>query len=103
MFTQQHEGLNLRIRQVRQEQFGARGVKELAQLLGISELAWLDFEAGSGVPAHILLDFIELTGVSALWLMCGEGSKFRPATTGHTENPEQQDDLPFVRLYYATN
>lgn len=103
MFTQQHAGLSVRIRQVRQEQFGAQGVRQLAQLLGVSDLAWLDFEAGSGVPAHILLDFIDLTGVSALWLMCGEGPKFRPESATPAKGQELSEEPPFVRLYYAAN
>ncbi|WP_406698970.1 hypothetical protein V5E97_08800 [Singulisphaera sp. Ch08] len=53
-------------------------------------MSWLNYEEiGEAMPAQILLRFIELTGVDPLWLMRGEGMKYRQGrrTNAPESNP----------------
>jgi len=58
--------------------------------MGVGMNDWMIYEtAGETIPAQTLLRFIERTGVNPLWLLTGEGAKFRPkhsALEGATRN-----------------
>jgi transcriptional regulator with XRE-family HTH domain len=69
--------LSRRLREIRQELFGDHGGPELARRLGLPARTWYNYETGVTVPAEILLAFIEATGSDPLWLLNGEGHRFR--------------------------
>jgi hypothetical protein len=83
------EPLGDRLRQIREEVYGDDGVAELSAQLGISTQTWLNYEdLGELAPAQILLRFLELTGADALWLLKGEGERYR---RGRSRRPEVGD------------
>ena len=43
----------------------------------IPALTWDHFENGVTIPARIILQFIELTGVEPHWLLTGNGERYR--------------------------
>jgi phage repressor protein C with HTH and peptisase S24 domain len=51
----------------------------MARRLGIPVRTWYNYEGGVTVPAEVILKIIELTNVEAVWLLHGEGPKFRNA------------------------
>jgi hypothetical protein len=68
--------LSRRLREIRQEIFGDHGGPELARRLGLPARTWYNYETGVTVPAEVLLEFIEQTGVCPAWLLNGEGPKY---------------------------
>jgi Peptidase S24-like/Bacteriophage CI repressor helix-turn-helix domain len=66
-----------RLREVRQEMFGEHGGPELARRLNIPARTWYNYETGVTVPAEVLLGFIEQTGTNPVWLLTGDGPKYR--------------------------
>jgi len=79
--------LSERLRDLRTEFHGERGGPDLARALGIPVRTWYNYETGVTVPAEIILRIVELTSVEPVWLLRGEGPKFRakaiePATPG---------------------
>lgn len=66
-----------RLREIRIEVFGERGGSEMARQLGVPVRTWYNYESGVTVPAEVLLRFLELTGVEPVWLLHGEGPRFR--------------------------
>ncbi len=62
-----------RLRLVRQQLFGEHGGPELARRLGLPARTWYNYETGVTVPAEVLLNFIEQTGVNSNWLLNGTG------------------------------
>jgi hypothetical protein len=69
--------LSRRLREIRQELFGDHGGPELARRLNLPARTWYNYETGVTVPAEILLSFIEQTGANPMYLISGEGPKFR--------------------------
>ncbi len=69
--------LSRRLREIRQELFGDHGGPELARRLNLPARTWYNYETGVTVPAEVLLGFIDHTGANPLWLLSGEGPKFR--------------------------
>jgi hypothetical protein len=69
--------LSRRLREVRQEQFGDHGGPELARRLNLPARTWYNYETGVTVPAEVMLSFIDQTGANPLWLLSGEGPKYR--------------------------
>jgi hypothetical protein len=69
--------LSRRLREIRQDIFGEHGGPELARRLGLPARTWYNYETGVTVPAEVLLEFIEQTGASPIWLLSGEGSRYR--------------------------
>jgi hypothetical protein len=53
----------------------------MARRLGIPVRTWYNYEGGVTVPAEVILKIIELTSVEAVWLLHGEGPKFRNSKT----------------------
>lgn len=70
-------GLSDRLRSLRTEYYGDRGGPDLARTLGIPVRTWYNYENGVTVPAEIILRIVELTSVEPVWLLRGEGPKFR--------------------------
>lgn len=70
-------GLSDRLRSLRNEFYGERGGPDLARTLGIPVRTWYNYENGVTVPAEIILRIVELTSVEPVWLLRGEGAKFR--------------------------
>jgi len=68
-----------RLRTIRSELFGERGGPEMARRLNLPIRTWYNYEAGVTVPAEVVLRFMELTAVEPLWLLHGQGAKFRSA------------------------
>jgi hypothetical protein len=71
--------LSRRLREVRQELFGEHGGPELARRLNLPARTWYNYETGVTVPAEVLLGFIDQTGANPIWLLSGEGPKYRRA------------------------
>jgi SOS-response transcriptional repressor LexA len=69
--------ISARLREVRQELFGEHGGPELARRLGLPARTWYNYETGVTVPAEVLLSFIDQTGINPLWLLAGQGPKYR--------------------------
>ena len=73
-----------RLGSLRAEMFGDRGGPELARQLGLPVRTWYNYESGVTVPAEVILKIIELTSVEPMWLLHGQGPKFRtPGDDGH--------------------
>ena len=72
--------LSERLREIRTELHGERGGSEMARRLGLPIRTWYNYESGVTIPAEVILKFVELTSVEPLWLLHGEGSKFRIAS-----------------------
>lgn len=69
--------ISSRLREVRQDLFGEHGGPELARRLNLPARTWYNYETGVTVPAEVLLNFIEQTGTNPIWLLSGEGPKYR--------------------------
>ena len=69
--------LAARVREVRLDKFGDEGVTNLSRALKIPARTWEHFENGVTIPAGILLQFIEITGVEPHWLLTGNGDRYR--------------------------
>ncbi len=69
--------ISRRLREIRQELFGEHGGPELARNLGLPARTWYNYETGVTVPAEVLLSFIEQTETNPLWLLTGNGPKYR--------------------------
>lgn len=70
-------GLSERLREIRTELFGDRGGPDLARRLEIPVRTWYNYETGVTVPAEIILRIVELTSVEPVWLLRGDGPRFR--------------------------
>ncbi len=66
-----------RLREIRQELFGEHGGPELARRLNLPARTWYNYETGVTVPAEVLLSFIDQTGTNPVWLLSGQGPKYR--------------------------
>ena len=66
-----------RVREIRLEKFGAAGVASSSQSMNIAARTWEHFENGVTMPAWVLLQFIEITGVDPHWLLTGDGERYR--------------------------
>ena len=66
-----------RLVSLRRDIFGTRGGPAIARYLNISARSWYNYENGVTVPGEILLKVIEVFAVEPLWLLSGEGSRFR--------------------------
>ncbi len=69
--------ISRRLRDVRQELFGEHGGPELARRLNLPARTWYNYETGVTVPAEVLLSFIDQTGANPVWLLSGEGNRYR--------------------------
>ena len=86
--------LSERLRELRTEFFGERGGPDMARTLGILVRTWYNYESGVTVPAEIILQVVELTSVEPVWLLRGEGPKFRPnGSIAHPSNGLQTSSI----------
>jgi hypothetical protein len=85
--------LSRRLREIRQELFGEHGGPELARRLSLPARTWYNYETGVTVPAEVLLGFIDQTGANPLWLLTGEGMKYR-----HHNSELELSDLSPIEL-----
>src|SRR4051794_24423034 len=85
--------LSRRLREIRQELFGEHGGPELARRLSLPARTWYNYETGVTVPAEVLLSFIDQTGANPLWLLSGDGSKYRRA-----QDEQMLSDLSPIEL-----
>jgi Peptidase S24-like len=76
--------LSRRLREIRQEIFGDHGGPELARRLGLPARTWYNYETGVTVPAEVLLGFIEQTGAHPIWLLTGDGPRYRRSSDERT-------------------
>jgi hypothetical protein len=65
-----------RVREVREELYGAHGGPLLADMLRLPYRTWTNYEAGCTIPAQVILRFIESTRAHPHWLLTGEGEKY---------------------------
>ena len=77
-----------RMREIRMELYGDRGGSEMARQLGVPIRTWYNYESGVTVPAEVLLKFMELTSVEPMWLLHGQGEKFRAAASAGAPTAE---------------
>jgi hypothetical protein len=66
-----------RVQSVRREIFGECGGPVLARKLKLPYRTWMRYEAGTMMPAEILLRFLRLTNAHPYWLLTGRGPKYR--------------------------
>jgi hypothetical protein len=76
-----------RLRLIRVELCGERGGSEMARQLGVPVRTWYNYENGVTVPAEVILNFIVLMGVEPVWLMTGEGPKWKTASSNLEVRP----------------
>jgi hypothetical protein len=69
--------ISSRLREVRQDLFGEHGGPELARRLNLPARTWYNYETGVTVPAEVILSFIDQTGTNPVWLLNGDGPKYR--------------------------
>jgi hypothetical protein len=74
-----------RLRALRAELYGDRGGPELSRRLGLPIRTWYNYESGVTVPAEVVLKIIELTSVEPMWLLHGQGPKFRSLRPGRAD------------------
>jgi SOS-response transcriptional repressor LexA len=72
--------ISVRLRQIRLELFGEHGGPELARRLDLPARTWYNYETGVTVPAEVMLNFIDQTGIHPAWLLTGDGEIFRDST-----------------------
>jgi hypothetical protein len=61
-----------RVREIRQSVFGDHGLENLAAALDIPVKTWLNYERGVTMPAHVLLQFLQVTNTDAQSLLADE-------------------------------
>ena len=71
------QDLSARLRLIREELCGAHGGPDMARRLNIPARTWYNYETGVTIPADVLLDFLDKTGVEPHWLSTGDGPKYR--------------------------
>src|SRR4051812_32841036 len=70
-----------RVREVREQLYGADGAPALAADLGLPARTWSNYERGIPIPADVLLRFLDTTGASPRWLLSGEGDRLDREST----------------------
>jgi hypothetical protein len=69
-----------RLRLIRSEVFGEHGGPELADRLGLPFRTWFNYETGVTLPGEVLLQFLVITDTEPLWLLRGQGPRYRATT-----------------------
>jgi len=87
-----------RIRTIRTELFGVNSLAEFARRIDVPVRTWYSFETGVTLPAEVLLRFVELTLVEPLWLLHGEGPRYRT----DVPDPEREESDPPVKTQART-
>ncbi len=81
-----------RVHEIRHYLYGENGLDALAGALRVPAQTWLNYERGVTMPAEVLLDFLEVTGVDPHWLRTGEGERLIEATHGYRLESIDQSD-----------
>jgi hypothetical protein len=71
-----------RLKEVRKDLFGDKGIAELARAVAVPARTWYNYERGVTVPAEVLLRFIATTGVEPRWPHDGLGEKYWEKSAG---------------------
>jgi len=71
-----------RLRELRIELFGEHGGPEISRRLNLPARTWYNYETGVTVPAEVLLGFIDQTGANPIWLLTGQGPRYRHPSDG---------------------
>jgi len=77
-----------RLREIRNYLYRENGVDGLARALRIPAQTWLNYERGIIMPAEVLLDFLEVTGVDPDWLRTGKGERLLEVTHSYGSTSE---------------
>jgi hypothetical protein len=64
-----------RVREIRLDLYGEDGLESLTRALEVPAQTWRNYERGITMPAHLMLEFLVLTGVDPNWLLTGEGDR----------------------------
>ena len=67
-----------RAKLVRIDVYGEQGIAAIAEILRVKPEVWASFEAGGEVAGHVLLKFIDATGVNPIWLFSAQGERYGP-------------------------
>jgi hypothetical protein len=86
--------ISRRLRDVRQELFGEHGGPELARRLSLPARTWYNYETGVTVPAEVLLAFIDQTSANPVWLLSGDGERYR---RGDSESLASLSPIQLIR------
>jgi hypothetical protein len=70
------QDLAARVGEVRRDLYGTHGGPLLAEAMGLPFRTWMNYEAGCTIPGHVILQFIQITGVDHHWLLTGVGEKY---------------------------
>ena len=65
-----------RVQEIRIEIYGENGGPMLAAALEIPYRTLFNYEMGCTIPAHVILQFIEVTRVDPHWLLTGDGRRY---------------------------
>jgi hypothetical protein len=75
----ERQAIALRVREIREAVFGDSGRADLADLMGVPDQTWANYEAGAMIPSEVILRFIDEVGVTPHWLLTGRGDRYRTA------------------------
>jgi hypothetical protein len=64
-----------RMREIRLDLYGEDGLESLTRALEVPAQTWRNYERGITMPAHLMLEFLVLTGVDPNWLLTGNGDR----------------------------
>jgi hypothetical protein len=81
-----HVVLARRIREIRRDIYGESGARTLAEDLDLPAGTWVNYESGVIIPATVILRFLEVTGANPIWLLRGEGDRYRTRQVTVTRN-----------------
>ncbi len=69
-----------RICELRRDLYGENGVEAVARALDLPPQTWRNYERGVTMPAHVILEFLDVTGADPHWLLTGEGDRLPERT-----------------------
>lgn len=72
-----HTDMAERLREIREDLYGAHGAQFMADRLNIPLKTWLHFESGVVVSGQTILKLIVETNVNPRWLLSGQGPKYK--------------------------
>ena len=69
--------IGARLRSIREDLYGNDGELAVADQLGLPLGTWLNYERGVTIPGEVILRYLMLTKAEPLWLLEGQGVKYR--------------------------
>lgn len=85
--------LGIRLRSIREEIYGDDGDCALAEQLGLPPGTWLNYERGVTIPGEVILRYLTLTKVEPLWLLEGQGAKYRMTPSSSIDSSVNPKEL----------